>query len=67
MKYPIAVNGDDARKAIDLLIEAMLNARVYWHATWYVERAIEAMGVSLDEVKKELAADGDAWEPGVAP
>lgn len=66
MHYPIVVSGDELRKAVDLLIDGLVTDGSH-HKQWYIERSLESLGVNLDEVKLDLAADDYAWEPGIAP
>lgn len=37
------------------------------HKQWYIERAILALGFSLDDLREEAASDGYKWEDGIAP
>lgn len=60
-------------KARELAICALLNTEVH-HKQWYIERTLEALGVNLNKLQKEIEQeepdDGNEdwpWKMGIAP
>jgi len=37
------------------------------HKQWCLERVLEALGLDLEIIRKELQAEDYDWEPGIAP
>lgn len=53
-------------KAIQYLVSALVTDGGH-HKTWCAEEALKALGVDLDELRRELNKDDYDWEPGIAP
>lgn len=57
-------------KAKELMIRALINTEAH-HKQWYIERALEALGVDLEELRKEAGEDDGneayPWPEAIAP
>ena len=62
----MTTTGHMVLEAGEYLISGLLTDGEH-HKQWYIERAILALGFSLDDLREEAASDGYKWEDGIAP
>lgn len=56
----------EQEKIRDLCIDGLLAEKV-WEKQWWIEKILEAIGVDLAELRKEIERQGYLWEPGEEP
>ena len=56
----------DRKTAIELLTDALLTDGGH-HKQWYIERALEALGINLNGLHKQMQLRDNDWEEGIAP